>query len=91
MHFFFRLLQRSGAASLQLRVAVLVPQAPETAVAHIAAVDPGVTLILQPVTPFGPVRETPSAERLLAVFRRVSRMLPDVRLIPQTHKLIGVP
>jgi hypothetical protein len=54
-------------------------------------VDPGVTLILQPVTPFGGVREAPSAERLLSVFRRVSRMLPDVRLIPQTHKLIGVP
>jgi organic radical activating enzyme len=36
-------------------------------------------------------REAPSAERLLRVFLRLSRVLPDVRLIPQTHKLIGVP
>jgi len=63
----------------------------DEAAARIAGVDPGVTLVLQPVTPFGGVREAPSAERLLAVFLRLSRTLPDVRMIPQTHKQIGLP
>ena len=57
----------------------------------IARVAPEVTLVLQPVTPFGGVREAPGAERLLAVFLRLSRTLPDVRMIPQTHKQIGLP
>ncbi len=59
--------------------------------ARIAAVDRALTLVLQPVTPCGAVREAPGAERLLAIFLRLSRTLSDVRLIPQTHKLVGVP
>jgi hypothetical protein len=52
---------------------------------RIAAVDPEVLLVLQPVTPFGRVRERPSAERMLALARRLGRSLRDVRVIPQTH------
>jgi len=63
----------------------------DEAVARIAGVDRELTLVLQPVTPSGPVRAAPSAERLLAIFLRLSRTLPDVRLIPQTHKQVGVP
>ena len=59
--------------------------------ARIAAVDPGLTLVLQPVTPCGRVREAPSPERMLALVLRLSRTLSDVRLIPQTHKQIGLP
>jgi 7-carboxy-7-deazaguanine synthase len=57
---------------------------------RVAAVDPGTTLVVQPVTPFGPVREAPGAERLLALVARIARRLSDVRLVPQTHKLLGV-
>jgi len=46
-------------------------------------------VVLQPVTPHGPVREAPGAERLLQNVRRVAQHLPGVRLIPQTHKLYG--
>jgi organic radical activating enzyme len=46
-------------------------------------------LVVQPVTPFASVREAPPAERLLQVVARLSTRLPDVRLIPQTHKQIG--
>jgi len=46
-------------------------------------------LVLQPVTPFGRVREAPPAERLLACLRRCEARLPLVRLIPQTHRLYG--
>jgi organic radical activating enzyme len=59
--------------------------------ACIAAVDPATPLVLQPVTPFGAVREGLGPERLLALARRISRSLSDVRLIPQTHKLSGAP
>ena len=57
---------------------------------HIARVDPGLPLIVQPVTPFGPVKQAPSPERLLALVIRLEARLDDVRLIPQTHKGIGL-
>jgi len=58
--------------------------------ARVAAVDPAIPVVIQPVTPFGAVREAPGPERLLGVSVRLSRVLGDVRLIPQTHKLHGV-
>ncbi len=58
---------------------------------RIARVDPGLLLVVQPVTPCGPVAAAPSAERLLALVARLSRTLERVRLIPQTHKLLGAP
>ena len=61
----------------------------DEAVSRIAASAPEATLILQPVTPFGKVREAPSAERLLALCTRISSRLANVRVIPQTHKMYG--
>lgn len=61
----------------------------DEAVGRVAKVAPEATLIVQPVTPSGPVRDTPSAQRLLALCARISRTLPRVRLIPQTHKSYG--
>jgi organic radical activating enzyme len=63
----------------------------DEAVARIARVEPEPVLVLQPVTPFAGVREAPRAERMLALLARLSRRVHDVRLIPQTHKQIGVP
>jgi pyruvate-formate lyase-activating enzyme len=56
----------------------------------IARIDPDTPLILQPVTPSGPVREAPSAGAMLRWLRRSRERLPDVRVIPQTHKQVGV-
>ncbi len=50
---------------------------------------PDAPLVLQPVTPALAVRETPAAERLLALVERASRAHRDVRLIPQTHRAYG--
>lgn len=61
----------------------------DEAVDRVAKVAPEATLVVQPVTPSGPVRDTPSAERLLALCARIERKLPKVRLIPQTHKSYG--
>ena len=47
-------------------------------------------LILQPVTPSGTVRSAPSAEEMLQWLRFCRDRLPDVRVIPQTHKSLGV-
>ena len=58
---------------------------------RIAAVDASVPVVLQPVTPFGPVREGVPAPRLLAWQARLETRLSDVRLVPQTHKLVGAP
>jgi hypothetical protein len=45
--------------------------------------------VLQPVTPVGPVRERPTAERMLALEARFARRLSDVRVVPQTHPIWG--
>ena len=61
----------------------------EIAVRAVARQAPDATLVLQPVTPFGPVRERPPAARLLALATRAERSLRDVRVIPQTHPIYG--
>jgi len=61
----------------------------DEAVSRVEANAPEAALILQPVTPFGAVREAPSAERLLALCARISSRLAKVRVIPQTHKIYG--
>jgi len=63
----------------------------DEAVSRIRASAPEAALILQPVTPFGAVRQAPSAERLLALCARISKRLAKVRVIPQTHKIYGAP
>jgi len=57
---------------------------------HVAAVDPAVPVVIQPVTPRGPVKQTPAAAQLLAWQVRLERNLRDVRVIPQTHPGLGV-
>ena len=59
--------------------------------ACIAAVDPAIPLVVQPVTPTTARESAPSGELLLALVAHLSRTLAHVRLIPQTHKLIGAP
>jgi organic radical activating enzyme len=63
----------------------------EVAVRCVARTAPGASLVLQPVTPVGPVRERPSAGRLLALAARAEALLADVRVIPQTHPVYGAP
>jgi len=55
----------------------------------IREIDAETPLVIQPVTPFAAVREAVPAARLLAIVVRLSELLLDVRLIPQTHKAYG--
>lgn len=61
----------------------------EEAVRRVARTHPGATLVLQPVTPMGGVKQRPSAARLLALERLAAQLLADVRVIPQLHPLLG--
>jgi 7-carboxy-7-deazaguanine synthase len=54
----------------------------------VAEVDPTVTVVLQPVTPEDSAIAPPSPDRLLAMQEMMSRWARDVRVIPQTHKMI---
>jgi 7-carboxy-7-deazaguanine synthase len=55
----------------------------------ILGVSPEVPVIVQPVTPCGGVKAAPGARRLLELVAGLERKLPNVRLIPQTHRLYG--
>ena len=58
---------------------------------QVEAVDPGLTVVLQPVTPMGPVRESVESEQLLAWQALLFEHLTDVRVIPQTHRQLQLP
>jgi organic radical activating enzyme len=55
----------------------------------IAGHDENIPLILQPVTPFAASGKPPSPDVMLELQAFCKRFLPDVRVIPQTHKMIG--
>ena len=56
---------------------------------RVASVSPEIPLVVQPVTPFGPVRESPAAKSLIRWARLCRAQLSDVRVIPQTHRSYG--
>ena len=60
-----------------------------SAVELIATVDTNILLIVQPVTPVGKVC-APSAEKILSLQAAALQRLSNVRVIPQTHRLIAV-
>ncbi|MCS6775699.1 MAG: 7-carboxy-7-deazaguanine synthase QueE [Chloroherpetonaceae bacterium] len=60
----------------------------DAAIDLIASVDAAIPLILQPVTPFGHERIPVPPARLIALQARANRQLKEVRVIPQTHKVM---
>jgi 7-carboxy-7-deazaguanine synthase len=60
-------------------------------VAEVAALVPGArpVVYLQPVTPFAAVTEAPAPDQVLALQELALRIYPDVRVVPQTHRIIG--
>lgn len=66
------------------------PKEFDDAVNLIADIDEKIALVLQPVTPFGPIKHRPNAEQVLAFQAIARRKLKNVRVIPQTHKALGV-
>ncbi|HOM81133.1 MAG TPA: 7-carboxy-7-deazaguanine synthase QueE [Armatimonadota bacterium] len=62
----------------------------EAAVRMVAEVDPALPITLQPVTPRGPAVYPPSGSRLLEMQALAQRHADTVRVIPQTHHLMGL-
>lgn len=56
----------------------------------VARVDPRIPVVLQPVTPWGPVRQAPSEEQITRWTRAGEETLSDVRVLPQMHRILGV-
>jgi organic radical activating enzyme len=88
---FLRIALRAGETYVKVVVTLATRDEELDALArHLAAVDTAVPLVIQPVTPRGPVKESPPAAQLLAWQTRLERQLRDVRVIPQTHPGLGV-
>ncbi len=56
----------------------------------IAEVDENIPLVLQPVTPHGPIKHGPNPDQIMALHAISKRKLKNVRVIPQVHKVFGV-
>ena len=50
---------------------------------------PGATLVLQPMTPQSSGESAPASRSLMSLLKHCERLVEDVRLIPQTHKVYG--
>ena len=88
---FLRVARRAPEVVVKVVVAPSTRDAELDAMAAaVAEVDPDVPVVLQPVTPCGAVREGVGGERLLAWQARLEARLGDVRVIPQTHKALGL-
>jgi organic radical activating enzyme len=61
----------------------------EQAVGVVADTAPGTPFIIQPMTPFGEAQNPPSPDQLLTWQLLARQHLPDVRIIPQCHKMMG--
>jgi len=79
-HLMFKLVTGAGADSDEMKAAFALA----------AELAPEASLTLQPVTPFGNVTQAPAMDEMLLWHERASRVIADVRLLPQLHKLMGV-
>lgn len=57
----------------------------------VAEVDPMIPVVLQPVTPWGKVEAPPAPEQLARWRTLAAERLSDVRIIPQVHRILGIP
>lgn len=89
-----RFLEAAKAASAVTVKLVITPASEdaeiEEAIRRVAETHPDACLVLQPVTPHGPVQTRPTAARMQALAIQAGSRLRDVRVIPQTHPLLGV-
>jgi 7-carboxy-7-deazaguanine synthase len=88
-----RFLEKAAAAA-QVFVKIVVGPTTDTSELEEAArmlheVSPDIEVFLQPVTPFGSVTEAPSPQLVLELQARALRIHPRVRVVPQTHRMIG--
>ena len=90
-------LQVAGRARRPIELFVKMVVTPSTTdedldrgAALVASANRRIPLVLQPVTPHGPVTAAPTATQLRAWMRRARTRLDDVRVIPQIHPGLGL-
>lgn len=89
---FLRTARRAQEVVVKVVVTATTRDAELDAMAReVAAIDSAIAIVLQPVTPCGPVRSGPDPERLLSWQARLEQTLRDVRVIPQAHPRLALP
>ncbi len=88
----YRLLeQHRKALCVKAVVGASTPEAEVQAAAAFACEHlPSAPFILQPATPYGGGPATPSTSTLFRLHRAAGRAHPDVRVIPQVHRFLGL-
>jgi len=86
-------LTQAVGAGVEIFVKIIVDQHTQTselgeALGMIQAIDPGILVILQPVTP-RPASPAPTPAQVLAWQKFAQDYIQQVRVIPQTHPLLG--
>lgn len=56
----------------------------------VSGIDPKMTLVIQPVTPFAEVTEKATMQDIQKAYDMAKEVLADVRVIPQSHKMMGL-
>jgi organic radical activating enzyme len=87
-----RFLQAGVVRHLFVKIVIGPATAPDEldrAVVMVHEVAPDTEIFLQPVTPFADVTAAPSPSQVLDLQERALRLHHRVRVVPQTHKLIG--
>lgn len=59
------------------------------AVSLIDEIDDNIPLVLQPVTPFGPIKHRPLPDQILSFQTIARRKLSRVKVFPQMHRIMG--
>jgi organic radical activating enzyme len=89
-----KFLERCMAGGVEVFAKVIVSAETSTAdldeaVAVVADAAHDIPFIIQPMTPFGPAQNPPTARQLIAWQDRAATRLHHVRVIPQCHKMMG--
>ncbi len=89
-----RFLQRCVDNEVEVFAKVIVnadtaPGEIDQAARLVAAVRPATPFILQPMSPFRAAQNPPAPAQLLDWQQQAREILPDVRVIPQCHKMMG--
>ncbi len=74
---------------LYIKIVVSKETSTEEFCAAIDLIPKNILLIIQPVTPFGKIKKA-TAEKILSLQSLALKKISDVRVIPQTHRVINV-
>lgn len=84
-----KFIEAARQKNLYIKIVVSEETVTEEFLEAVNLIPKNILLIIQPVTPFGSVKKA-TAEKILFLQSLALKKLDDVRVIPQTHRLINV-